>query len=284
MRTSTFVSLLSVVVLPLALVSTSWAAHVSCGDVITSNTTLDGNVGPCATDPAIEVQGSAMLDLNGFTVSCMTTATVGISLTGKGAKLRNGVVEGCNDGVRLLGTGGHKVERVLSTQNQFNGFRSGDDSHKNKLDGNSATDNGDDGFEISGDGVTLTNNTSTSNSDRGFNINGTAEGLKAQGNTAARNSGDGFGIFGTEHKVFKNTSQQNGDDGYEFGVSSGHTVKLNRAYDNASHGIENRATDSTFQKNTVLGHSTDIFEVDPFCDNNSYSKNSFGTATQTCVE
>ena len=268
--------------LSVTLVPVSWAGHVACGDMITSSTTLDTDVGPCATNPALTVVGPAQLDLGGKTVSCTSVATIGILLTGQGAKLRNGVVSGCDVGVRLAGTGRHRVERVLATGNNV-GFSLLSSSERNTLKENAATDNMG-GFLLDGDRATATDNTATGNSGNGFESFFTDR-LTLRGNTAADNGARGFITSGTNHRYTKNVAQQNGGDGFHlFSGSSGYTLTQNRASDNGGNGIENSATDSKFVKNTVLGQSLDIVEAPAGCDGNTYRKNIFGTANQICVE
>lgn len=260
---------------------TIWAAP-ACGDIITTNTTLDADVGPCATDPALTVEGPATLDLNGFTVSCSTTSTFGIVLTEKSAKLLNGVVRNCNFGVILAGVGSHRVEQVLSTDNSNTGFYVDSGSDKNELDGNAATGNGGVGFGIAGANAKLINNTSTGNEVGFFNFN-TNDG-QLQHNTAAANNEWGFGLDGNGIKVDKNVAQQNGGEGFAIGGSNS-TVTSNQAFDNGREGINNFAIDSKFLKNTALGNgSDDIVEENADCDNNQWKNNVFGSANRACVE
>jgi hypothetical protein len=115
------------VVAMLALAGPRTVRAANCGDVIDTNTTLDADVGPCdsSTDPALTVQGPATLDLNGHSILCTGDPLPdGVHLTGQAVKLRNGTVHGCHDGVVLLGTGRHRVQRIFSTQSSARGFLS----------------------------------------------------------------------------------------------------------------------------------------------------------------
>ncbi len=266
--------------LSLSLVPASWAANVPCGATITTNTILDADLGPCLPGNAVVVQGPATLDLNGKTVSCFLAQNRGVLLTGEGAKLRNGVVTGCDEGVRLGGTGRHRVERVLSTQN-VTGFNVV--TERNTLKENTAANSSSTGFLLDGNRTTAIDNTAASSLGSGFDSAG-VDGLSLRGNTATHNGTHGFvSSLGTNHRYKKNVALQNGGDGFNL-RGSGYKLTQNRAIDNASHGIENDATDSRFVRNTALGHTEDIMESFGDCDGNTYSNNIFGTANGTCVK
>ena len=78
-------------------------AHaVQCGDVITTSTSLTGDLN-CVTDPALTVEGPGKLNLREFTVSCTDSANSGIVMTGTRATVQNGTVTGCEEGVLVAG-------------------------------------------------------------------------------------------------------------------------------------------------------------------------------------
>ena len=105
--------------------------------VLTCDVTL------CTTNPALSVD-SATLDMNGHTVSCLgpTPTNDGIVLLGSKAKLRNGTVTGCFNGVVLQGTGHHEVRNVTSSYNANIGFEELEGSSANKLTNDTASYNG----------------------------------------------------------------------------------------------------------------------------------------------
>ena len=256
-------------------------AQVVCGDTITTNTTLTADLGPCGTKPALFVKGPASLDMGGHTVSC-TGAFDGIALTGQAAKLRNGVVTGCVDGIDFGGTGRHRVERVLATNNGI-GFAVNIGSDKNRLNHNWATDNTI-GFQVKGTQCTLIKNTSTTNV-TGFRVESIQTMLRK--NTAARNTDVGFFLDGSKHLVLQNVAQQNGDNGFfTVGNSRELTLKQNQALDNAIDGIHHNGTDSKLQQNTALGNAGfDLVDSQADCDNNTWKKNIFGSALPAvCIE
>ena len=205
-------------------------------------------------------------------------------MTLQGAKLRNGVVKGCKNGVVLKGTGNHKVERVLATDNADDGFVVDPGSDKNTLNRNAATDNGDDGFQVGGDQTKLNNNTSTTNK-FGYFIFCASSQNRVIVKTAAQNTIVGFLLDGgTGNKVIKNVGQQNGTNGIEI-YNSGHTVRQNQTFDNGDDGIQQNGTDSKLQKNTALGNGDDDLDDDSAtCDNNDWKQNIFGLANRLCIE
>lgn len=265
----------------LSLASATGAHAVSCGDTITTSTTLTADLGPCGTNPALTVQGPATLNLNGHTVSCISSQN-GIRLTNRGATLRNGVVTACQDGVVLDGTGDHRVERIVAKDNNSSGFQGNFTSIGNTLTQSAAVANGGDGFTMEGDETALSDNTATGNSDSGFDVEGDQSSLR--GNRATNNGGDGFTIDAAEAKVSKNVAQQNGDSGFTIGGSN-QAVGQNQTFANGFYGINFYGTDSKLQKNTALGNGfRDLSDSDPNCDNNTWANNTFGIKDPACVK
>ena len=103
-------------------VSTSPAMAVKCGDTITKNTVLTANL-PCKVSPALFVKGPATLDLNGHTVSCTTNDgeySEGITISGKGATIKNGIVSGCINGIYTpdaASTDGALIKDIIAFDN-----------------------------------------------------------------------------------------------------------------------------------------------------------------------
>jgi len=128
-------------------------ATVGCGQEITQDTTLDGDL-TCAEGPAIVIAADGVtLDLGGFTVSgeggAEAGAGPGILLRGvSGCRVRNGTVEHFGAGVVISGGSGNVVERVTAQDNI--GSTSGDfgdgivvsNSRENKIRNNVVQRNG----------------------------------------------------------------------------------------------------------------------------------------------
>jgi hypothetical protein len=170
------------------------AAQVTCGATLVrgQKVTLVGDVGPCtsSTDPAIFVQGPATLDLNGFKILCTGGSPPnGAVLEGKKARLRNGSIHACNDGVRLAGEGGHQVDNVAVIDGDRHGFDI--ESDKNRLRGN-----------LSHGGL------------RGFTLSGDNGRNQFKDNIAIGHSAQGIDINGDRNKVSENVSIENGASGF----------------------------------------------------------------------
>lgn len=117
------------------------ATHVPCGSVITANTTLDSNLGPCPGDGLIVVADNVTIDLNGFTITAAngagdnagvtfgrlaappTATTPEVTLmTVNGGTVKNGTIEGFDAGVVLAGGAGHTVQNVTLRNNVNDGL------------------------------------------------------------------------------------------------------------------------------------------------------------------
>jgi parallel beta-helix repeat protein len=191
------------------------AGHINCGDVLKGTHELDANIGPCATNPALTLDGGK-LEMQGFTVSCADDAlTDGIVMTGAVAKLTGpGTVAGCSIGVGVQGrasTVEHitvennatgisidgdanlKINNNLAFQNREGFIIMGRD---NKLTENIADSNRVDGFQTFGDDNTLSRNLASRNGDNGFIITWFSSGNTYRNNTAIANTANGFEIVG----------------------------------------------------------------------------------------
>ena len=149
-------------------------AVVSCGATLGpgGSVTLTADVAGCGGSQAITVVGPTTVDLAGHLVSC-SGAPDGILVTGNGAVVKNGRVEGCANGVQLDGGGGHQVRNMLAAHNGIGYLIV---SKGNTLANNGAVSNVE-GFHLSGagsDGNILTANTAVDNQ-FGFLVGGGAD-------------------------------------------------------------------------------------------------------------
>lgn len=243
-------------------------AQVACGDTINKGqtVTLTGDVGPCDdnAEDALIVVDSGVLDLGGRTVICADANAdgelpLGIVLTGKKAQVRNGTVVGCRSNVFLGGSGKHRVEAVTVRSAVRYGFFIDDDSKKNRLTGNVADVNGDDGFQIQSAKNKIEGNTSQNGADDGFDV---TQGIanKIVGNTATGNVNSGIEATGSRNKIVGNTSTGNGSYGIGVGARANKVIG-----------------------NTATGNGlTDIYGSSP-CEQNKFKNNTFGTGA-SCVK
>jgi parallel beta-helix repeat protein len=289
----------------------AWAQN--CGDTIGPGgiVTLPGNVGPCATNPALTVVGPVIFNLNGFTVSCDTTATDGIVVQGSRAVVSNGTVTGCDDGVQLDGDGRHVITRIISRLNGNEGFEI--NSHRNALSFNIALDNGDDGFEIRGSFNVLSFNKARRNDEDGFDIGGDSVNNKLITNTAEDNIDDGFQVGGADHVLKFNHANRNGRgfiilenasnnrlsfnvafanefDGFDV-EGDNNSLTRNVAKQNGADGIgvETDATGNVLEENVAFDNNQngagdfDLADDNVDCDANTWVDNFFGTKSQACI-
>ena len=96
------------------------ATHVECGDVITTDTTLDSDLGPCPGDGLIVRADNITLDLNGHRIFAANgpeeTAGVRLGMV-SGVTVKNGTVEGFDAGVAIFGGGGNTVTGINAINN-----------------------------------------------------------------------------------------------------------------------------------------------------------------------
>ncbi|MGH9178246.1 MAG: right-handed parallel beta-helix repeat-containing protein, partial [Acidimicrobiales bacterium] len=258
-----------------------------CGSVITKNTILTADIGPCDTDGIVIGRDNIRLNLNGYrifgtegqnsTVGIRLFGRSGVTITGGG---RAGSVSGFDAGVAIIG-GGHNVVEKLSV-------------HDN------------DGFDIYGDGIASFFSSFNQIRDNEVARNGLYDGIGilgigSQGNVVQRNTvsatnaqGEifdaGIGIVLTpflseglprelsifENKILDNTVRDNDNSGISNisnvnGVISGNRVvgngRLTDAIPANGIGIQNllnapRDTNVVVQGNVVLDNGS--LDVDGF--------------------
>lgn len=240
-------------------------AQVSCGATIRKGerVTLTADLGPCDGVDAALVVDSGTLDLGGFTVSCTDTNAdgdlpQGIVLSGRKARVTNGSVVGCSNGVGLAGSGKHRLENVTVTGSRDDGIdvAAGD---KNRLAGNTASGNGSDGIYLRTDKNKLSDNVTSGNAEDGLDI---------------PSSGD-------KNKVVRHRADGNGDSGIEAGGTK-NTLATPTATGNAEDGIvlgggKNKVRGGTSSGNGANGG----FDIDG-CAGNSVKKLTFTTASPDC--
>jgi hypothetical protein len=104
------------------LLAPTAVAQPSCGDLITTDTTLTADLSGCHGFAALGVQGDVALDLGGHTVS--GDAAYGITAFGGQLTIRDGTVSGFGTGVYIVKAGDAYVTRITATHNGY-GFDMG---------------------------------------------------------------------------------------------------------------------------------------------------------------
>ena len=102
---------LAVMVIALFAVTAApaYASHVGCGSLITTDTTLDSDVGPCAGDGLIVAADDVALDLGGHTVSGAGTGAGVRVARHTGVEVTGGTIEGFHTGLVLDEADGNHI-------------------------------------------------------------------------------------------------------------------------------------------------------------------------------
>lgn len=127
------------------------AAALPCGSVITTNTVLDADIGPCPAGGVQVTASNITLDLNGHRIFGTPSPgdRTGIHLFRvNGVTVKNGKVSNFDMGVAIEGGTSNTVTGVAATDNIGSGTTNGGDgiailsSQNNRIIGNSAMNNG----------------------------------------------------------------------------------------------------------------------------------------------
>lgn len=294
------------------------AGHVSCGQAITVSTTLDSNVGPCATGLVITAD-NVTLDLNGHTVSGNPGPGdgPGVEITGRtGVTVRNGTITQFDAGVAITGgsrntvTGMTLIDNRGSFATDFGDGVAVFDSTDNTIRGNRIRNNGPySGISL----VQSSNNLIEQNQITGNNQSIQTSGIRVENvgrdasnaNTIRANlvqgsSLDGIQLFAgaSDNVVSQNSAIQNGRDGITaFAGASRNVIENNQTRFNGSgpipgSGIYIRGAAGSFPApagNIIRRNvSTDNVQFDlrdgtPNCGTNVWSGNQGNTGTPPCV-
>ncbi len=237
-KCSVFVAVVMFAALGYALPAS--AAHVGCGMTITTNTTLDSDVGPCSGEGIIVGADNITLDLNGhrvFGVVGVPGEGAGIHLTGRtGVTVKNGSVRYFDAGVAIEGGGNNQIQALTVDRNEGDSSTDFGDgiainaSNDNIIQGNTVTRNAPyDGIGLFGTGGSdrnqILNNTISNNEglrtigphgtteeDDGVRLENGSQFNVVRANTIERNGLDGIGVFfqSTDNQLIGNTIRRNG--------------------------------------------------------------------------
>ena len=210
----------------LAVPTSAQAGHLSCGQTITTDTTLDGDIGPCRDYGLIVGANGITLDLNGHRIFGTSSVAdkAGVYLQNRvGVTVRNGTVSLFDVGVAIEG-GSRNLVTAINAQDNIGGAGG-----------------------IGGDGIALL---STRNN-------------AVVGNRTVNNGPfSGIGVYsridGDHPRTTGGPSQNNVVDG-NFVV--GNIISRNRvnptSTDNDGIRVENDAVFNTFSNNEVLRNGLD---------------------------
>lgn len=242
----------------------SSGAQLRCGDRISSGQEIvlgehlacDGDGGA-----AVVVTGPAVLDLNGFTISCADldgdgrTARVGIALLGWSVTVRNGTLNECHHGVVAAGQGFHRIDRVSTLFGTGDGLVLGSDA--NRVQGALAFFHGGAGIVLRGSSSAVSDSTATGNR-VGFRVEARSSVVRSVATASERDgfliagAGSeladnralgglvGFTVVGTSNQLLRNESRQNVVGIYLDARASSNAVVGNVASENTVAGIDAR--------------------------------------------
>lgn len=265
---------LGLAILVVADPASSAPSPIKCGSVITVDTTLVADVGPCSRGGLVIGADNITLDLSRFAVLGRVNRTgdgVGIRLSGRtNVAIRNGRVTDFDAGIAIVGGSANAVENVLVKDNIGTTKRGdfGDGivlsaSSGNTVTGNDVIHNGPfDGIALLGaasanliEGNIVSGNHVGNTADDGIRIEGPgATNNTVRGNTVSANGLDGIAVFSdqrtgslnTGNVIEANTVTANGfgllgarpGDGIRtFLRANENTIRNNEVHGNAGSGI-----------------------------------------------
>ena len=235
------------------------AAAVECGDVLElrgRRVVLDHDILDCDQPwSALTIIGPGAFDMNGHILSCKSVFYQrGLVIEGVRARVRSGVVAGCDQGVSVTGSK-HRLENLVAHGNREAGFVIG--TRESTFRNNSAVDNAAMGFQEDGRRNRFVRNVATGSVDGFIVYSGESAYV---GNTAVGNQYGFSSVYGTRQHYANNTATANSVTGI----------------------VAHKATTCTFRGNTALGNGLDVSSRED-CKDYSWRGNLVGTANEGCV-
>jgi parallel beta-helix repeat protein len=204
---------------PLALSAGQAAAsHVSCGDTIRTDTTLDNDLLDCQSNGIVIGADDIILDLNGHTIAgdgesfkpCPEDQPCDIGVLNEGhdaVTIANGTVRGFGPGVVVVRAKRNRLRNLAAVENAFEGiiiFRSA----RTRVQGSSASRNGIGNSRpgialVESDSNLITGNTMSGNGDLGLFMAASDRNL-IRHNRARRNPEGGMIIEGDRNEIVRN--------------------------------------------------------------------------------
>ena len=254
-------------------------ASVGCGYTITTNATLNANIGPCS-GPGLVV------DANGITLNC-----AGYAISGASADAYAGIdlnwtarvtVENCNVtgfmyGFLLNSSVKSTLSKNTADSNDGNGFEL-DSSNSSALTGNTANNNSFGFYLSSSNSSALTGNTANSNS-FGFYLSSSSSNT-LPGNTANNNSNDGFYIYSSNSSAFTGNTANSNSFGFYLDIASDSSALTGNTANSNSFGFYlSSSNSSALTGNTANSNSFGFYlsssDSNTFTGNTA-NNNSFG--------
>lgn len=279
------------------------ATHVSCGAVITENTTLHSDVGPCPGDGIVIGASDITLDLAHFRVFGMgSSGSVGVRVGELHSRVRitNGTVAGFGQSGVYVRSSDNVIERLAVRGNGFGILL--EVNRNNRVRGNLVTGNFADGIvtRVSSDNA-IESNVISQNGGLGVFIGGPVvldgvvvpvTGNRVVGNSIFNNGTDGVMLAGAAAEVRGNSITSNGRNGLFALVTDIRPglrqccalMQGNHIVGNAADGVLVQGSNNRILTNTVFANRRfDLADANPACDANTWMGNQFGTRNQPCI-
>lgn len=286
---------------------------LNCGSVITENTVLAADIGPCNIDAVIVGASNITLNLNGHTISgtgvgSFTGQAAGVLVDRQtGVTVTNGTVTEFFHGVRVFQGSGNFVNRMTAVSNRGGNGILFESTSDNRADANMVIGNGRfsgmatfDNFRFPPAAArnSFTRNTVKMNNAVAFGTvrpsgisieNG--PGHLVSGNTIETSGANGVRIRTATlnpvagAQISQNRIMRNGADGISAETgTSGHLIERNVVTGNRQVGIRIASQDTRIIGNSVRANAGgDLLDTNPNCDANTWSGNAFGTASPDCA-
>jgi parallel beta-helix repeat protein len=262
------------------------AAHVTCGSVITTDTTLDGDIGPCPGDALIIGADNVTLDLGGYAVAGAGSGA-GVRIAQRtGVEVTNGTIQGFNTGLVLDESDGNHVWDLTVRDNVRQGITvAGSDN--NVIEKNDILDNGGDAIRLGlSAGNVISKNVAIGNV-FGIGVADFSSGNLVEKNQVTDSVAFGIAVFSASpnNRLVKNSVSGTlaGDGIIVSADSSGTLVDKNVANANASDGIDVANPTTTVARNTANNNGNlGIFAVPGTIDGGGNSASGNGNPAQ-CV-
>jgi parallel beta-helix repeat protein len=230
-------------------------SHVSCGETITTDTTLAADVANCPNEGIVIGADNITLDLNGHTVSgngstvavCPEGAycDVGIDNTAghNGVTIRNGGLRSFEIGVFVIGGSENRIHGLSSANESSFGMIVGD-SREARLDHNSSTNDGVNGLVL-------------------FN----SQHLRIDHDSITGTSGYAVPVFGSSHNRFDHNLFTNDQHGFllessdENAGSNDNDIRSNRLVRGPSIEVDH-STDNRVRDNVLTNPSDGVLLIE----------------------
>ena len=232
------------------LPAAAYASHLTCGQTVTTNTTLDSDIGPCTSYGLVVGANGITIDLNGHRIfgTSAVNDKAGVYLLNKvGVVVRNGTVTDFDIGVAIEGGSRNTVTGINAQHNIGGSGGIGGDgiallsTRSNSVVDNRTVDNG----PFSGIGVYSRVDSDHPRTTSGASQSNVVDGNFVQGNIISRNRVDATGTDndgirmendGAFNTFSNNSVLNNGLDGISLfadtadNIVRGNTVKGNGFY------------------------------------------------------